>query len=378
MDHPFISKLFDVIETDQFAYLVMEYAERGTILRYVNEYGRLPEVQARRYFSQLLSALEYLHDVRKVAHRDLKAENVLLDRHSNIRVIDFGLSNTFCENVGLGTACGSPAYAAPEMVQGKTYTKSVDIWSSGVLLYAMVVGHLPFDDENATRLLQKIAYSEPMYPAYMSPQLLDLLNKLLIKNPDERITIPRIKSHPWFSQSEYAKFLQFRFSTDEQWLVRGVDRKIVDQLTELGVDIKPLIHSLLMGEYTELTALYSLLRRYSLTDRIRDFMAALHDNVQPMPWNDSLMPLTSLAVPTRQYTHGTKGMHAPVLRQTLGEICKRPPLKPPPIPVSKLSKPAGTPTTVPAPEEEAPVVPPAAPAPTIRLLRPRALSTLKP
>ena len=204
MDHPFIAKLFEIVKEEEYTYLVMEYVENGNLLDFVNNNGKLPETQARRYFSQLLSALEYLHNVRFVAHRDLKAENVLLDRNNNIRLIDFGLSNIFTEdNPQLSTACGSPAYAAPEMVCGKKYTKAADIWSAGVLLYAMVVGELPFDDDNIQKLLQKIAYTEPVYPSFLSHQLHDLLLKLMQKKPDQRITIEKIKEHPWFSASEY-------------------------------------------------------------------------------------------------------------------------------------------------------------------------------
>ena len=121
-DHPFISKLFEIIETPRFTYIVMEYAENGSILTYVNTRGRLPEKIVRRYFSQLISALEYLHNVAFVAHRDLKAENVLLDCNYNLRLIDFGLSNNFSiSSPELKAACGSPACASPEMVLGHNY-----------------------------------------------------------------------------------------------------------------------------------------------------------------------------------------------------------------------------------------------------------------
>ncbi|OHT13803.1 CAMK family protein kinase [Tritrichomonas foetus] len=277
MDHPFISKLFEVIDTPQYTYLIMEYAENGSILTYVNSHGRLPEKQARRYFSQLLSALEYLHNEKKVAHRDLKAENVLLDRNLNIRLIDFGLSNSFSEeSPELSTACGSPAYASPEMVRGQPYTKMADIWSSGVLLYAMVTGQLPFDDDNMQHLLQKIAFTEPQYPSFLSPQLVDLLKKVMTKSPDQRASIAKIKTHPWFSQSEYSQFLKLQFSTDDQWLVSGVDKDIVDKIASYGVDVRQLTQNLLCGNYNEITAIYLILRRDKITDNIKDMMQSLN------------------------------------------------------------------------------------------------------
>jgi serine/threonine protein kinase len=290
VDHPFIAKLFDVITTDQYTYLIQEYAQCGNLLNYVNDCGRLPEVHARRYFTQLVSALEYLHEERKVAHRDLKAENVLLDRNFNIRLIDFGISNCFTsEDATLQTACGSPAYCAPEIICGQPYTKSVDIWSSGVLLYAMLCGELPFDDESSVRLLQKVAWTEPEYPSYLSPPVSDLLHKLLTKNPDHRITIARIKTHPWFSHSEYAKFLQFRLTSDDTWLVRAVDREIVDRIAAMGLDVKDLVPSLLSGSYTETTAIYSMLRRNILTDKFRDRMLQIAEGaLQEMRRSESL------------------------------------------------------------------------------------------
>jgi serine/threonine protein kinase len=311
-DHPFIAKLFEIITTTRYTYLVMEYADQGSILDFVNRMGRLSEVQARRYFSQLISAIEYLHEVHKIAHRDLKAENVLLDRHLNLRLIDFGLSNTFEDAGKLKSACGSPGYAAPEMIRGERYTKSVDIWSSGILLYAMVCGELPFDDETPVKVLQKIAYLEPTYPSYLSVQCIDLLRKILTKDPAARISIARIHEHPWFSESEYRQFLQFDFSQGDEWRVHGVDREIVDAIGAMGLDTKQLIQSLLLGEYTQLTAVYSIMRRNSLTDKIRDFMSELID--KPRADTGAAVPRqfsqTAKSVP--QFAPGVAGARAPI------------------------------------------------------------------
>ncbi|OHT01085.1 5'-AMP-activated protein kinase catalytic subunit alpha-2 [Tritrichomonas foetus] len=276
MDHPFIARLFEVIETPELTFLIQEYVENGSILNYVNLHGNLSEKQARRYFSQIISAVEYLHDVVKVAHRDLKAENVLLDKNLNARLIDFGLSNTFSdEQPELSTACGSPAYAAPEMVRGMPYTKMADIWSAGVLLYAMVTGTLPFDDDNVQMMLQKIAYTEPSYPSNLSLQLIDLLKKILVKNPDQRATIKKIREHPWFSQSEYSH-LKLDLSTDDSLKVRKIDREIVEELNTKGIDTNRLSESLLLDEINEDTAIYSILRREKITGKIKEMMLSLN------------------------------------------------------------------------------------------------------
>jgi serine/threonine protein kinase len=273
MEHPFVAEFFQVIESDQDYYLVMEYVENGNLLNYVNTHGRLAEDQARRYFAQLVSVLEYLHVELKVAHRDLKCENVLLDRYNNIRVIDFGLSNQFSDiNPKLTSLCGSPAYAAPEMVKGNTYTHAADIWSAGILLFAIVAGRLPFDDENIQRLLQKVVYTEVRYPSFMTPQLVDLLQKMICKDPDRRIPLGMIKNHPWFSQSEYIVLL------DQSKLESGGDegtaiqKELIDVMTGYGIDCHNLHASLLAREFTELTALYRIIFRQKTMERMKDLM----------------------------------------------------------------------------------------------------------
>jgi serine/threonine protein kinase len=279
MDHPFIAKFFQMIEDDRNVYLVMEFVEHGNLLEYVNENGRLSEDQARRYFAELLSALEYLHREQRVAHRDLKCENVLLDRYNNIRLIDFGLSNQFTDlNPTLRTACGSPAYAAPEMVQGHTYTSHADIWSSGILLFAIVAGYLPFDDEQVMCVLQKIVYSEVRYPSFMSPQLVDLLQKMLCKEPDRRITIDMIKVHPWFSQSQYQVLKEATSSEGAECGQRPegrVQKEIIDEMTASGVDCHNLLHSLMFGEFTDTTALYGIFVRNRETEKMKNLMETM-------------------------------------------------------------------------------------------------------
>jgi serine/threonine protein kinase len=146
LHHPFIAELFDFFESSSRFYMVIEYAEHGTLHSYLKNESELTEKQAKRLFIQLLSAIEYLHHDKHVAHRDLKAENILLDRHNNIKLIDFGLSNTFQpENPFLKTRCGSSLYAAPEVIHDESYTAQCDIWSAGVLLYFMISSLQLFD-----------------------------------------------------------------------------------------------------------------------------------------------------------------------------------------------------------------------------------------
>jgi tRNA A-37 threonylcarbamoyl transferase component Bud32 len=274
LNHPFIAELFQVTEDADNYLLIMEYVEHGNLMDYVNDHGELSEDQARRYFLQLVSVLEYLHVDKRIAHRDLKCENVLLDRHNNIRLIDFGLSNMFSEAApSLQTACGSPAYAAPEMVLGSGYTQAADIWSAGIVLFAIMAGYLPFDDDQIQHILHKIVYSEIEFPETFSPQLVDLLKRMLCKDPRGRITAHMITQHPWFSQSDYAAMVaESRFAApsegDEEAV--AVDPDIIQEMTAFGIDCHELPAALLIGEFTDLTALYRIFRRERLVEANKD------------------------------------------------------------------------------------------------------------
>ena len=287
LNHPFISKFYEILEDSNYYFIVMEYVENGNMLDFINKYGRITESQARRYFSQILCVLEYLHKEKFIAHRDLKAENVLLDKYFNVRVIDFGLSNVFTkENPKLSTACGSPAYASPEMIKGQKYTKAADIWSAGVLLYSMVAGHLPFDDKNTNTLLQKIIYTECNFPNFMSPPLVDLLRKILKKNPDERIKLDKIKEHVWFSQSEYLSLLELQLKESTHTPI-SIDKEIVTKMNNLGMDTHSLYESLLRNEFNETTSIYHQYARQKMTEQMKDLMQKLQTNTSVQPSNQA-------------------------------------------------------------------------------------------
>jgi len=144
--HPTIVQLYEIIETDKELYLIMEYARGGELFEYIVNRKRVREKDAAKFLHQILSGVDYLHK-HNICHRDLKPENLLMDDHNNIKIVDFGLSNMYTPGVPLQTACGSPCYAAPEMVAGKKYdAMAADMWSCGVIIYAMVCGFLPFED----------------------------------------------------------------------------------------------------------------------------------------------------------------------------------------------------------------------------------------
>ena len=285
LDHPLIADLYEVIRQDNEVFLVLEYVEGGTLLDFINHNrGPVDEATARFIFAQVVSVLQYLHNEKGIIHRDLKAENVLLDRYQNIRVIDFGFSNV-CQpdNPLFYTACGSPAYVAPEMLIGQPYTQSADIWSAGVLLFAMIARYLPFEDANLARLVTKILHNEPSYPMTASRHLTDLLHKMMKKNPEERITLDGIQSHPWFGNDQFTSHV-YRFDAVNKYrMIQGdcvvIDDEVMGKLVDFGVDVVGLPEMLKNHEKNSRTIAYRILFK----DQITEAMAYLKEEMVVAP-----------------------------------------------------------------------------------------------
>jgi len=169
---------------------------------------RIDEKEACKLFQQIISGVEYLHKLG-IVHRDLKPENLLLDHNKNIKIVDFGLSNTYKSGDLLKTACGSPCYAAPEMIAGKLYVPiKVDIWSCGIILLAMICGYLPFEDASTSQLYKKILGGDFSIPKFISSEGRDLLKSILTTDPNKRIAINEIRSHLWFNQTKLERDLE--------------------------------------------------------------------------------------------------------------------------------------------------------------------------
>lgn len=195
--HPHIIKLYDVIKSKDEIIMVIEYAG-NELFDYIVQRDKMSEKEARRFFQQIISAVEYCHR-HKIVHRDLKPENLLLDEHLNVKIADFGLSNIMTDGNFLKTSCGSPNYAAPEVISGKLYAgPEVDVWSSGVILYVMLCRRLPFDDESIPVLFKNISNGVYTLPKFLSPGAASLIKRMLIVNPLNRISIHEIMQDEWF------------------------------------------------------------------------------------------------------------------------------------------------------------------------------------
>ncbi|XP_043701679.1 CBL-interacting serine/threonine-protein kinase 12-like [Telopea speciosissima] len=212
--HPNIVQLFEVMATKAKIYFVMEYVKGGELFNKVAK-GRLKEEVARKYFQQLISAVGFCH-ARGVYHRDLKPENLLLDENGDLKVSDFGLSavsDQMRQDGLFHTFCGTPAYVAPEVLARKGYDGAkVDIWSCGVILFVLMAGYLPFQDQNIMQMYKKIYKGEFRCPRWFSPELSRLLSRLLDTNPETRITIPEIMENRWFKKG--FKHIKFYIEND--------------------------------------------------------------------------------------------------------------------------------------------------------------------
>ena len=199
IEHPNIMRLYDVWETSTELYLILEYVEGGELFDYLCDKGRLSTSEALGHFQQIITAVNYCHRFN-IAHRDLKPENLLLDRDGNIKVADFGMAAWQGKSDLLQTACGSPHYAAPEVIMGKSYNGACsDVWSCGVILYALLAGRLPFDDEDLGILLEKVKIGKYTMPSEFDPHAKDLISKMLEKDVAKRITVGGILTHPFFT-----------------------------------------------------------------------------------------------------------------------------------------------------------------------------------
>jgi len=198
LNHENVIKIYNIFEDSKRFYIIMEHCDNGELFDRIVEKKRLSEEESAIFYYQLINGLEYIHK-KNIIHRDLKPENLLLSKDDILKIIDFGLSNYSRYDILLDTPCGSPCYASPEMVNGQRYNGFLtDIWSTGIILYAMICGYLPFEDNNDGKLFEKIFFCQIHYPNHIGELPLDLLKKIIVSDPCKRITLEQIKQHPFY------------------------------------------------------------------------------------------------------------------------------------------------------------------------------------
>ncbi|KAM4628060.1 serine/threonine-protein kinase SIK3 homolog isoform 2-T2 [Polymixia lowei] len=261
--HPHIIRLYQVMETERMIYLVTEYASGGEIFDHLVAHGRMAEKDARKKFKQIVAAVHFCH-CRNIVHRDLKAENLLLDHNLNIKIADFGFSNLFSRGQLLKTWCGSPPYAAPELFEGKEYDgPKVDIWSLGVVLYVLVCGALPFDGSTLQNLRARVLSGKFRIPFFMSTDCEYLIRHMLVLEPSRRLSMEQICKNKWMRQGdpdpEFDRLIAECEQVKTERETELINEQVLMAMSEMGLDRERTLQSLHADAYDHYSAIYSLL-----------------------------------------------------------------------------------------------------------------------
>jgi len=263
LHHPNIVHLYSEVQIEDIIYLVTEYVKGKELFDYIVMKKKLSENESCLFYQQIISGIEYLHKLKYV-HRDIKPENLLINEETKeLKIVDFGLSNIYTNsnNNLLESACGSPSYAAPEMLNGEKYrAPPVDIWSSGIVLYAMLCGYLPFEDDDNDILYDKICKGKFTIPNHVSEKARDLLHKILVTDPKKRLTIHQIKNHPWFSSYNNKGKLMMSEGLLLTKYVIPVDEDVVSSINKkFNISEEEIRVSILSNKHDNISTIYYLL-----------------------------------------------------------------------------------------------------------------------
>ncbi|GET93157.1 serine/threonine protein kinase, putative [Leishmania tarentolae] len=301
--HPHITRLYDVVKTKHDIVLVMEYVSGGELFDYVIRKGRLEEPTARALFQQLAAAVSYCHRYR-VTHRDIKPENIMMEHDCrSVKLSDFGLSSITHDGRFFETSCGTPNYACPEVVSGRLYGgPEADVWSCGVVLYAMLCGTLPFDDNNIAILFKKIQTADYAIPSHVSAEAQDLLHRVLVVNPLERATMEQVMQHPWLRPNfpryllslHYASILETTRFANTYYLTEDVLDEEVVRVVASRFRVSPKeVASIIMAEEERIPSMRavmsdednvnSIARRYPAVNYFEMYSNVLDSKLWPTP-----------------------------------------------------------------------------------------------
>nr|XP_056706688.1 serine/threonine-protein kinase BRSK2 isoform X3 [Euleptes europaea] len=265
IEHPHVLKLHDVYENKKYLYLVLEHVSGGELFDYLVKKGRLTPKEARKFFRQIISALDFCHS-HSICHRDLKPENLLLDEKNNIRIADFGMASLQVGDSLLETSCGSPHYACPEVIRGEKYDgRKADVWSCGVILFALLVGALPFDDDNLRQLLEKVKRGVFHMPHFIPPDCQNLLRGMIEVDSSKRLTLEHIQKHIWYiggkNEPEPEQPIPRKVQIRSLPSLEDIDPDVLDSMHSLGCfrDRNKLLQDLLSEEENQEKMIYFLL-----------------------------------------------------------------------------------------------------------------------
>ena len=280
LHHPHVLQLFEVIQTESHIWMILELCAGGELYDYIIERGKLSESEARSMFGQICLGVAYIHD-QGIVHRDLKLENILLDEHHNIKLSDFGFTREYQGHQLLQTKCGTIAYSAPEVLAGMRYVgPEIDVWSMGIILYVLLCGYLPFDDENDFMMQWKIMHEEADIPATLSDEARDLLASMLQKDGSRRLTIREILSHPWFRACT-TNYLDMLSSPRPALFTSSVEKDLFMNLQDLGFAVGQIQHSVATFACDTAGAFWWLLLRKRI--RKSDVTQSTSRNSSPVP-----------------------------------------------------------------------------------------------
>ena len=253
--HKHIVQLYEVLQTSRHIFIIMEYCEGKDLLDYILTKSKLSEEESLKYFQQLINALFYLHS-QNIAHRDIKIDNMLLDRNRDLKLVDFGLSTKYPDDNLLDQPCGTVVYAAPEVLQGREYHGMLaDVWSSGIVLYGMLSGYLPFGEQDDEINRKNIIMGKIKFPSYFSDCVKDLLMHMLDLDPMTRYTLQEVRSHPWFNLIDYKLIPGIIIGYN----IIPVDEKILNLCVTYNCDKEKVRESVVNNKYNSDSALYYLL-----------------------------------------------------------------------------------------------------------------------
>ena len=284
INHFNITKLYSVIETKYIIYLVQEYVQGKELNDYLYTKGKLSEIEACKFFHQIISGLSYLHHCG-IVHRDFKPENILLTNDNKIlKIIDFGLGNTYEKGQLLKTGCGSPCYIPPEMIKEMGYNgEETDIWSAGIILYLMLCGTLPFYEEDNQLLYQKIIKGEYTIPKYLSEEAKDIIKQILEVDPKKRINFEKIKKHPWFNIIN-TKYMMFK-GIDVDIDIMPIDEDILNEMEKYGINKIEIRYHLLNNYHNKITTLYNILLKKKI-EQGKKSIADMNSEIYNIYMND--------------------------------------------------------------------------------------------